>query len=178
MTMLPFFFGQVEAHHDDVLAVGGARGEGDLARGGVDERAEALLQIGLPVVAEVDAAGPGPMQAVLQPLGDRTRREAAHGMERRRVHVGLDRGQRKLVAHRRREDGARAWGRLTRERAAARYGQGAGARQELTTSDRTHGHSSPGITTGAPPGVRARKSPPIMARRAALRHARLAPAGR
>ena len=55
---------QVQPHHDDVLAVGGARGEGDLGRRGVDHLAEAHLQVGLAIGVEVGAARAGAVQAV------------------------------------------------------------------------------------------------------------------
>ena len=135
---------QVHAHHDDVLAVGGAGGEGDLARAGADQRAEALLQVGLAVVVEIGAAGAGAVQPERHALLDRLGGEAAERMHRARVQIGLERGGREVLAHRRREHsagvrrgsrlGEAGEGRTCRPRCRARTR----TRQELPTTDRCH----------------------------------------
>ena len=97
---------QVQAHDDDVLAVGGVGGVGDLVGGGADQLAVALLQVLLLVGAEVDAAGAGAVQAIGDALFDAARGEGAERMHRGGVHVGLERDRRKVGADRGREDGA------------------------------------------------------------------------
>ena len=76
---------QVHPHDDDVLAVGGARGEGDLGGRGVDQLAEALLQVGLAVVVEVGAArGRRPAAGRPRPPGSPWRRSGRAGAPPRR----------------------------------------------------------------------------------------------
>ena len=75
---------QVHPHDDDVLAVGGAGGVGDLVGGGADQLAVALLQILLLVGAEVDAPRAGAVQPVApRPARWRARRRCRAGASRR-----------------------------------------------------------------------------------------------
>ena len=99
----------------------------------------ARLEVGLPRGIEVGAAGAGPMQPVGDAFLDGRRGETAERVQGCRVQVGLERHQRKVVAHGGGKDGAGP-GRLAGEHAMAGHGQGTGTGEELTTSE-NHGTS-------------------------------------
>ena len=97
---------QVHPHDDDVLAVGGVGGVGDLVGGGADQLPVALLQVLLLVGAEVDASRARAVKAVGHGLFDAARGEGAERVHRGGVHVGLERDRREVGANRGGEDGA------------------------------------------------------------------------
>ena len=134
MTTFPPRFGQIEAEHDDVLAVGRARGERNLGRLGADHLSEAHLEVVLLVGAEVGAPGPGAAHAKRHRLLDGARGERAQRVERGGVQVGLDRRRGEIGAHGRRKDASGSRRLLQRcPRWSSRQGQRPGTCKEFAS---------------------------------------------
>ena len=99
---------EVEAHHDDVFAVRGARGERDLFGRRADQLPEALLEIVLLVGSEVAPIFTRTSQAVRQRLFDGARGERPQRVDGRGVQVGFLQREWEVGAHRRVENRGRA----------------------------------------------------------------------